>query len=92
MFHTGTNDKRSADCYKKRKRQGQLGIKGISAAGTTFSLPAWSPSEKISRHRKNATGWRSPQEYVDAYQGYGPVPYVDWITTCAKPAQEVVSF
>lgn len=92
MFHTGTNDKRSADCYKKRKRQGQLGIKGISAAGTTFSLPAWSPSERISRHRKNATGWRSPQEYVDAYQGYGPVSYVDWITTCAKPAQEVVSF
>ena len=32
------------------------------------------------------------KEYIEAYQGEGPVLYVDKITTCAKPAQEVVSF
>ena len=31
-------------------------------------------------------------KYIEAYQGEGPVLYVDKITTCAKPAQEVVSF
>ena len=32
------------------------------------------------------------KEYIEAYQGEGPVLSVDKITTCAKPAQEVVSF
>ena len=32
------------------------------------------------------------KEYIEAYQGEGPVLYVDKITTCANPAQEVVSF
>ena len=32
------------------------------------------------------------KEYLDAYEGEGPVLYVERITTTSKPAQEVVSF
>ncbi len=32
------------------------------------------------------------KEQVDAYQGEGPVLYVDSIKTCAKPQEEVVTF
>ena len=32
------------------------------------------------------------KEHIEAYEGDGPVLYVDKITTCAKPAQEVVTF
>ena len=32
------------------------------------------------------------KEHLDAYEGEGPVLYVERITTTSKPAQEVVSF
>ena len=32
------------------------------------------------------------KEYLDAYEGEGPVLYVEKITTTSKPEQEVVTF
>ena len=58
--------------------------------GDTVRCIMLSPSEGLGRGVEVTATVR--KEYIEAYQGEGPVLYVDKITTCAKPAQEVVSF